>query len=173
MELQLERLRKCPSLAAVRKTLKTLTLPKTLNDIYEQILFSSNKEYEEEALKIFQWLCFSKRPMRLGEIVDILAVDLTSNFRFVPEQRLADPFDVLSIVGSTMVSVNTTAENDMSTQTTENQELRLAHYSIKEYLISDSLKMSPMSGYHTTALSANISIVKTCLAYLLHSKALL
>lgn len=47
-------------------------------------------------------------------------------------------------------------------------ELRLAHYSVKEYLISDRLKNASMHRYYITPLSANVSIAKDCLRYLLH-----
>ena len=158
----MDSLRKCLKLDALRKALNTL--PKTLNDTYERILSSLDEEYEEYALKIFQWLCFSIRPMRIKEMVEVLAIDSTNEFCFKPEQRLPDPRDILTIC-STLVNVTAAAT---STQTSETEELRLAHFSVKEYLISESLKKSSMHRYHTTQLSGHVSIAKTCLSYLLH-----
>ena len=165
MVCQLDSLRKCLKLDALRKALNTL--PKTLDDTYERILFNLDQEYKEDALKLFQWLCFSERPMRLDKMVEVLAIDSNSDSRFSPEQRLPDPYDILTIC-STLVSVTAGTERETSTETAKTQILRLAHFSVKEYLISDRLKNASMHCYHITPLSANVSIAKACLTYLLY-----
>lgn len=164
MACQLDSLRKCIKLDALRKALNAL--PRTLNDTYERILSNLDEEYEEDALKIFRWLCFSTRPMRLDEMVEVLAI---SDCRFMPEQRLPEPWDILKIC-STLVSVTAAVKrNPTTTELTETQELRLAHFSVKEYLISDRrLEKTTMHRYHITPLSAHFSITKDCLTYLLY-----
>ena len=166
---QLDSLRKCLKLDALRKALKTL--PKTLDDTYERILSNIDQEYKEDALKVFELLCFSARPMRLDEMVEVLAIDSSSDSRFSPEQRLPDPYDILTIC-STLVSVTTAIRRLTPYETIRTQELRLAHFSVKEYFISDRLKKSSMCYYHITPSSANVSIAKACLAYLLHFETL-
>lgn len=161
----MDSLRKCLKLDALWKALNTL--PETLDDMYDRILSNIDKEYEDYALKVFQWLCFSARPMRIDEMVEVLAIDSTDNFCFSPEQRLPDPCDIITIC-STLVSVTAAATENTSKQTTGSQELRLAHFSVKEYLISERLKKGLMHCYHITSFSANISIAQTCLTYLLH-----
>ena len=165
MVCQLDSLRKCIKLDALRKALNTL--PKTLDDTYERILSKIDEEYEEDVLKIFQWLCFSARPMRVDEMVEVLAiVDSTSGLRFRPEQRLRDPHDILKIC-STLVSITTTANQSTSNHTVGFQEsLSLAHFSVKEYLISDRLKKGSMHRYQITPSSANVTMAKSCLIYL-------
>ena len=162
MVCQLDSLRKCIKLDALRKTLNAL--PKTLNDTYERILSNLDEEYEEDALKVFQWLCFSTRPMRLDEMVEVLAI---SECRFMPEQRLPEPCDILKIC-STLVSVTAAVKrNPTTTELTKTQELRLAHFSVKEYLTSDGRLGKPaMHRYHITPSSAHFSITKDCLTYL-------
>ena len=157
----MDSLRKCLKLDRLRKALNTL--PKTLNDTYERILSNLDEEYEADAVKILQWLCFSARTMRLDEMVEVLAIDS----RFRPEQRLPDPEDVLTICSS-LVSITAAATNDTSKQSVGAQQLKLAHFSVKEYLISDRLKKASIQCYYISSLSANASIGKTCLTYLLH-----
>lgn len=99
---QLDSLQKCLKLDALRKAPNTL--PKTLNDTYERILSNPEEEYEEYALKIFQWLCFSTSPVQINEMVEVLAMDLNDAFCFRSEQRLPDPRDILTIC-STLMSV--------------------------------------------------------------------
>ena len=149
----------------LRKALNTL--PETLDVTYDRILSNIDKEHEDYALKVFQWLCFSARQMRIDEMVEVLAIDSTDNFCFSPEQRLPDPCDILTVC-STLVSVTAAATENTSKQTTGSQELRLAHFSVKEYLISERLKKGLMHCYHITSFSANISIAQTWLTYLLH-----
>lgn len=162
----MESLRKCLKLDVMRKALNTL--PKTLDDTYERILSNLDEEYEEYALKIFEWLCYSKRSMQITEMVEVLAIDTADDATFRPEQRLPDPRDILTIC-STLISVTTVAnEEDASAQTAQTEEVRLAHFSVKEFLVSDRLKKASMHRYHITQLSAHVSMAKTCLTYLLH-----
>lgn len=114
-------------------------------------------------LRIFHWLCFSVRPMLVDEMVEVLATDSC----FKPEERLPDPRDILTIC-SALISITAAEQKTIPTQTHGTQELRLAHFSVKEYLTSDRLKKNSMHQYHVTPLSANVSITKTCLTYLLH-----
>lgn len=114
MVCQLDSLRKCLKLGALRKALNTL--PETLDDTYARIIAKLDKDYEEDALKILQWLCNSKRPMRLDEMVELLAVDLVSGFRFRPEAKLLDPWDNLTIC-STLIIVTAAGEKGISTAT--------------------------------------------------------
>lgn len=159
MVCQLDSLRPCLRLDALRKVLNTL--PKTLDDTYERIISKIDEEYEDDALRIFEWLCYSERPMRLVEMAEVLAIDLTSDAGFRPERRLRDPHDILAICSS-LISVTAAAENP---------ELRLAHFSVKEYLISDRLRKTSMHRYQITPSYANLSMVKTCLTYLLYFKS--
>ena len=66
-----------------------------------------------------------------------------------------------------MVSITVAAQKDKSTQLIAT-ELRLAHFSVMEYLISDRLENSSMHRYHISLLCANVSTAKTCLPYLLY-----
>lgn len=103
-------------------------------------------------------------PMRLDEMVKVLAIDSISDFRFSPEKRLRDPRDVLTTCYS-LASGTATAETE-TTKTTGAEVLRLAHCSVENYLPSERLKRDMMRRYHDTALSANVFVAKTFLAYL-------
>ena len=72
------------------------TLPKTLDETYERIPLDLDKKYGEDALKIFQRLCFSQRPMLLNEKVEELATDSTPHSLFKPQQKFQDLHDILS-----------------------------------------------------------------------------
>ena len=114
-------LQKCLKLESLRKVPKIL--PKTLDHTYERILSDLDEEYEEDALSVLQRLYFSMCPMRLVEMVEVLAIDVTSDSSSSPEQRLPNQDDIRTICSS-LVSA---AKKD--TQATGTEELTLAHFS--------------------------------------------
>jgi hypothetical protein len=147
---QLDELRKCLKPNDLRRALKSL--PKTLDDTYARILHSINKEdNSKDAFKILQWLAYSTRPLQLDEIVEVIAVDIEDDPKFDPENRLLEPRNILTICSSLV--------------TTAASELRLAHFSVKEYLVSDRVPTE-----YSIANCAQENIARTCLTYLLYFK---
>ncbi len=144
----------------LRKALKSL--PKTLDDTYVRILCTIKAEYYSHAFKILQWLVFSVRPLSIQEAAEILAIDEEAERGFDPEYRLEDPRDILTICSS-LVTI-AIAKNDHNE---DYEELRLAHYSVKEYLISDRVSHGPASKYDI-AIEPDKSIAQICLLYLLY-----
>ena len=114
----------------------------------------------DDVQRVLQWLCFSRRPVRLDEIIDALAITPGDIPEFDPDERYADPRDILMRCSS-LVSVLTTQEGDI---------LRLAHFSVKEYLVSDRSRNRRAHLYGVVEDSANELIAQTCLAYLLQFK---
>ncbi|KAG4414253.1 hypothetical protein IFR04_012625, partial [Cadophora malorum] len=159
---QLDVLRKCLKVDALRKALKSL--PKTLDDTYARILLSIDEDYSQDAFRILQWLVYSARPLRIEEMVEVIAID-TEKSQFNPENRLPDPRDLLTICSSLITTISVTAEdNDGAFK--EITELRLAHFSVKEYLISDRIRNGLASKYDMQS-GGEEEIAQSCLSYLL------
>ena len=152
---QLDALRKCAKLSELRITLNSL--PKTLDDTYERILLGIDGSWRDDVHRVLQWLCFALRDVTLSEVVDALAVTAVDGPRFDPDERYADPRDVLTRCSS-LVSA------------THEDVLRLAHFSVKEYLVSDRLRGGRARLYAIIERDAHETIAETCLAYLLHFK---
>ncbi|KAG8532903.1 uncharacterized protein KY384_002781 [Bacidia gigantensis] len=127
VDCQLEVLRKCMKPQAVQKTLRSL--PKTLSETYDNILANLPEEYVEDTKKLLQFLAFSKRPLRLTELAETLAVDLAGEPMYDPGNRLLDVRDTLEICSGFVTVVNKAAA-------IEHQEVRLSHATVKEYLTS-------------------------------------
>ena len=102
-------------------------------------------------LKILRWLCFSKRPVTLGELNEVLAVD-SETWKFDAEAVLIDPRDMFSLCSGLIVHTDDRAE--------ENSVVRIVHMSVWEYLQSSSSTFAP-SDAHTF-------MAETCMAYLQH-----
>ncbi|KAH6666209.1 hypothetical protein B0J14DRAFT_199342 [Halenospora varia] len=160
---QLEVLQKCLKVDALRKALKSL--PKTLDETYARILNNIDEEYSQDALRILQWLVYSARPLCIEEAAEVVAIDIKQS-QFDPENRLRDPRDLLTICSSlvTTVLVTTESNNGASNETTE---LKLAHFSVKEYLVSDRIREGVAFQYDIQS-RAEEEIAQTCLSYLLY-----
>ncbi|KAI9876330.1 MAG: hypothetical protein M1830_006749 [Pleopsidium flavum] len=148
---QLDSLGKCVSPAAVKRALKTL--PKTLDATYARILTSIEDDYRESAHTALQWLAFSARPLRLEEVAEAVAVKPGCGLDFV-DDRLFDPYEILAICSS------------LVTISDESSEIRLAHYSVKEYLTSERVLSGPASAFATFEISTNRDVTELCLTYL-------
>ena len=141
------------------------TLPKTLDETYERILVNIDEMYREDVQKVLQFLAFSARPVSLDEVVEVLAVTFEGSPRFDPEQRYPEPRDILTRCSS-LVSIS------VLEQTRPKDQLRLAHFSVKEYLVSSRIQYSSACPFGMTARDAHGFIARACLAYLLQFKTL-
>ena len=128
---------------------------------------------------MLHWLTFSVRTISLKEGVEVLAADPDADdgLLFDPGRRPWDPRKILDICPSlltiTVLDVMTVptfqGEIDPYWERIELAELRLAHFSVREYLTSDYLRQcdNKLSFFHFDQKMANTTIAKTCLAYLL------
>lgn len=103
------------------------TLPADLNETYDRILQNIPAPRISNAIKLLQLLIFSKRPMELGEVVDAVATEPDSTPPFDAENRVAPP-DAITGYCSSLLKI-TREVGDVP-------RLQLAHFSVKEYLIS-------------------------------------
>jgi ankyrin repeat protein len=145
---------KCRNRVMLRKALSTL--PPTLDQTYERILSAISEEDREYAVRILQWLTFSKQPLTIREVAEVVAIDVERDPAFDRDEVLEDPLEVLDICSS-LVTVTDSV----------NQYIALAHYSVKEYIVSDRIKRGPANQYSMQPAKCHSSITKICLKYLL------
>ncbi|KAF8476271.1 hypothetical protein JB92DRAFT_2675324, partial [Gautieria morchelliformis] len=169
---QLDALRKCRSPYELKKALTNL--PKTLYDTYDRILLDIDEDNRDDALKLLQWLAFSVRKVSLSESVEVLATDADGENGplFDPDRRFDDPRDILTLCSSLVTVTDVHGIFHYPEYLTDAQgtitELTLAHFSVREYLVSESLRTHrKLSFYHCDTKLANTFIAKTCLTYLL------
>lgn len=167
----------------MRKTLRNL--PKTLDDTYDRILASIPDETWEIARTALMLLTHSIRPLTFPELAEAMIVDYEGQVFDPEEQRLTSPRYVLEICSS-LVSVS---EGDLSVSNTpwlrdksdierENtlfdvyhkplQVVQFAHFSVKEYMLHERPRASPMvARFSFSANAAHQSITALSLVYLL------
>lgn len=139
------------------------------------------------------WLAFSKRPLRMKEVAEAAVRNPELNTAFDPGNKFCDPSDVLAILGSLVtysskkihpsnsislhyasdVSV-LTGENSLSieddtisTENSSSKPITLAHFSVQEYLVSETIKDSRASKFGITKNFANSFIAESCPQYFL------
>ncbi|KAF8162138.1 hypothetical protein BJ912DRAFT_299382 [Pholiota molesta] len=158
--LQLMELKKCSNRRSVMKQLDIL--PIGLYETYDHILSKIANQADRTETKTFlRWLCFSIRPMTLAEIAETVIVDLDADDgpRCTPELRYWNVEDVL-IKCSGFI-------------TESKGKVKLAHFSIKEYLLSERVRTGTTSHFHLTSGELSHALIsQTCLAYLLQFDAL-
>ena len=171
-------MKRCKKKSALLNALKSL--PKTLDDTYERILTSIEEDCQQEARRALLWLAFSKRPLRIEEVAEAALVDPKLKPPFDPEERLHDPHnDILEILGSLVTisskGISSEASDDASDDSLiegddnfPGRQVRLAHFSVKEYLLSERIHGGPASKFGATDIFANHFIGESCLLYILH-----
>ena len=163
---QLDSLRNCLNLSGLRRALASL--PKTLDDTYTRILCNIDEDHYQYASKILQWLTYSARPLKLEEVAEVIAIDVEENPRFDPGNRFPEPRDILMICSSLIsLEVETLKDMDGSDDESDSVVVRLAHFSVKEYLVSKRILQGDAKRYNIQEINANIVILNGCLAYLL------
>ncbi|KAL2833732.1 hypothetical protein BDW59DRAFT_156533 [Aspergillus cavernicola] len=149
---QLDTLRSCLSPSTVRKALQSL--PRDLDKTYDRILCGIDEESRHIAFKALQFLAFSVRPVSLGELAEIVAI-LPGTSIFTETDRPFDPRDVVEVCSSLVASYDNGSWN------------QLAHYSVKEYLVSDRIRHGPASYFAMSEAEGHVAIADRCLTYLL------
>jgi hypothetical protein len=95
---QLNELQKCFNADAVRKTLASL--PRTLDETYERMLLKIPDAHIGDARRVFQFMVYSARALRVEEVCEIFAFDPDRNPPLDIERRLFDTKQLLSILSN-------------------------------------------------------------------------
>ena len=171
---QVEVLKKCPPIRkTIRKALENL--PVTLDETYARVLESIEDETcQELARRCLLWLAFSRAPSRLEELAEAAMLD---NRPFDPEDRISDPQFIFDLLGSLIIIASTKyivedffadadVFRDYDIQFERFDSVRLAHFSVKEYLMSERIARSAVINFALNAIMAHRHIAETCLSYL-------
>src|SRR5205814_2083072 len=84
--------------------------------------------------------------------------------RFDPERRFPDPRDIPEICPGLVIATEAAAGDSESMLLRE--QMQLAHYSVKEFLVSKRIQALAPS-YGMRQAEGNLAMAKACIAYLL------
>ena len=111
------------------------------------------------------------RPLHLKEIAEVVAIDISENPKFDPQRRLPDPEDVVEICSSLITVTDHISDDDDFNHLyseTYGAYVELAHFSVKEYLISDIISQGKAVKFSLDETDCHVALTKDCLAYLFH-----
>ena len=147
---QLDLMSHCLSPSALERALSTL--PRTLDETYERILLRIPEEHHQAAFLALQFLAFSTRPVGVDCLAEVVAVQPGCS-SWDKVDRLFDPRDILTICAS-LVTIQ------------ENHSVQLAHYSVKEYLLSPRILGGPAQKFYLDFATAHKEIALLCIDYI-------
>ncbi|KAN0135033.1 Ankyrin repeat-containing domain protein [Lactarius tabidus] len=162
---QLETLRHCLP-QNVRRVLSQL--PASLDETYERILKEIGKTNDFHSHRLLQCLTVAKRPLRVEELAEILALDFDAE-EVIPELkenwRWQDAQEAVLSTCSSLIDI-VDVDNGYSSA------VQFAHFSVKEFLTSDRLATSSgdNSRFHILPEPAHTVIAKACLGILLRPR---
>ena len=165
------------------------SLPPTLDATYERMLTGIDEMYCTEALVALRWLAFERRPLTLDEIAEACVID-PSGDGDVDAGNRGGLEDVLEIL-SGLITVETSLDDDddglgrsmdqIIDPEDDNKQavpsfeylgkdsrVRLAHYSVKEYLVSERIRRSKAAQYFLQENREHRFLAQSCLTYLLY-----
>jgi hypothetical protein len=155
VKCQIEHLSKQRNDRAIRESLKKL--PKTLDDVYIRILQRIEDESEgdiEIIQRLLRWLVRGVRTMTLDELAECISIDPEAdNTSMDLDAVITDPEDILELCSS------------LITLSSDRTKVALAHYSVKEFLVSDRVRES-LPRFWVGNEDVEAEIATTCLTYL-------
>jgi ankyrin repeat protein len=156
---QLEVLRHCFP-ANLRHTLEEL--PKSLDETYKRILGEINNANREHAYRLLQCLTVALRPLRVEELAEALAFDLTAGGipKLNADWRWEDKEEAVLSACSSLVSVIINGGSRI---------VQFSHFSVKEFLISNRLAscMEEASQFHIPIEPSHAILAQACLGVFL------
>lgn len=157
----MKELQKCLNPPQLRKTLQNL--PRTLFDTYGLMLNRIPGKHYEVAFRMFCWLLFSERSLSIEELAELAAMNINENIPIV--EQFWDPTDCLRIRPGFLTTVEEQGNDEGSKK--PRALVRVAHISIREYLLSHDISESDVSKYQKLETKAESTIVECCLRYML------
>lgn len=130
-------------------------LPKGLNETYANILRRTSPEDSELLRRILVWVTCTVLPLTLENLREAIAVEYdVTEIEEIEESRLHNPRDIL-IVASSLLIVS------------EDGHVKLAHLSVKDYLLSAEIRGTPSIAVFSISLGEVYrELALDCLAYL-------
>ncbi|KAK6387054.1 hypothetical protein LTS17_000320 [Exophiala oligosperma] len=123
-----------------------------------------NIEFKEEARRILSLLCYAYRPLCVSEVIKALAVDIDDLECYDHRSRLTGGADDVLRICPGLIEIILGTDGD--------QEVRIAHFSVEKYLLSDSIQHGYAANFALSGSLQHGRISKACLLYLQNDELL-
>ncbi|KAF2106227.1 hypothetical protein BDV96DRAFT_607594 [Lophiotrema nucula] len=167
---QMELIERCRKIRDARIALSCL--PKTLDDTYKRMLADINEEYLPDAMAVFRWLTYSRRPLSIEEIAEA-AILQSETTRVDPNDRLADPSEVIGICRGLLTlsheqeshrGPKRSLYHQLQLESRRSRVVRFSHFSVQEYLRSERA-----SSFHIDTAQSHTQLTGCCLSDVIYN----
>ncbi|KAF2180645.1 hypothetical protein K469DRAFT_639699 [Zopfia rhizophila CBS 207.26] len=135
------------------------SLPRSLDKTYERMLLNIDEESVEDVRRILTLLCCAKRPLTVLELIDGVAVELGDDPQLNLDGRLLGKDEICRVCPG-LIEVDAQLDDETAT-------VRIAHFSVQEYLESRRIVDSKAATFSVRRPEAHTEIACICLTYLL------
>ncbi|KAL2694902.1 hypothetical protein Neosp_001491 [[Neocosmospora] mangrovei] len=142
------------------------SLPKSLDATYERVLLQIDSDLVYEAKTALQWLSCCIRPLYVEELVDASIINPDDEVPFSKDCRIS-PFDLVDLLPG-LIKVNPLPDSSEAMFLPKHYTVTLAHFSVKEYLVSSRILDSLSHTYAINLDLAHRHVVRSSLAYIRH-----
>ncbi|KAK6436813.1 hypothetical protein LTR95_006993 [Oleoguttula sp. CCFEE 5521] len=189
---QLQQLKKSKSTQPSSLKAALFALPKTLDETYQRMLNNIDEDDRPYALKLIRWLAYAQSPPSLGELAEASIIDPMDDPAADGSVNIDDRGDwedALEILADFVV-IEGADEADMDDRISRSAGLddvrgdlgvtylshdiekdtrvRLAHFSVKEYLESSRILASDAKEFHFDSAKEHKFLTQSCLVYLMY-----
>lgn len=138
------------------------SLPQDLPATYERILARLETRSLRNVRLVLLALSFAKRDLTVDELSDILCIDPNGDLRIKNTEIY---WNRLLTSCSSLVSLSSMP---LSSEIDSRAHIRLAHFTVKEYLVSKEIELGKASRFALSAGEGSRVMAKLCLACLLY-----
>lgn len=134
------------------------SLPKSLDDTYNRILGRikrDSNENLEEVIRLLRWIAISVKPLTVTELAQAIAVNIGDE-KLDFSAIATDPMDILDYCGAIVVE----------SKIGEHSFVTFAHFSIKEYFMSERILDSPIPQLYIDENTVQMWASSICLTFL-------
>ncbi|KAK4198784.1 ankyrin repeat-containing domain protein, partial [Triangularia verruculosa] len=159
-DCQLISLRTCSSSRDIKQALEAL--PRDLDSTYQRVLANTLPGKEQAVLTLLRWLSFPGRYLTVQEVAEAMVIDVDTD-QVDGTARYFDSHEIIDLCPGLIDTIVTTEKNnDNMGKATEIEVIRLAHYSVKEYLMSGR----GVERYYIDEQITSTYLARACLTYL-------
>lgn len=162
---QLEVLQRHSSARLVREALRGL--PLGLDATYDRLLLSLDVEYRSHIVGCLKWLAFSNKLLKLEQLAKIFMLCPKDGLSLDDSDHFFDAKDVRKFLSGLVVVFQVDRRHYG-----KDTYVRLAHFSVKEYLISSRICEGPAKAFAFSEADAHLHIAHCCLAYHIQRSAM-
>ena len=156
------------------------------------MLTAIEEMYREDALKLLRWIAYAQSPLTLGQLADAVIVDPAEDSVNIDDR--GDLESTLQILSGLVITVRKNDGNNTSTNSavednsvednniedvvgdfandhrliSADMKVRLAHFSVKEYLESRRILEGHASIYHLEPAREHRFLAHSCLTYIIN-----